>query len=126
MKKLLSVLLVLVLALSLVACGEKKEEGGGEEKKSMKLAVVYTGLGDFWDMCGVGGTKRVEELKTEYPDWTVELELTGPSEAGVTAQIQVVENLISLGFDAMTVAASDAEGLTPTLNAAADAGVFVL
>ena len=125
MKKLLSVLLILVLALSLVACGEKKEDGGAEEKKSMKLAVVYTGLGDFWDMCGVGGTKRVEELKTEYPDWTVELELTGPSEAGVTAQIQVVENLISLGYDGMVVAASDAEGLTPTLNAAADAGVVV-
>ena len=123
MKKLLSIMLILVLALSLVACGGKKEDDG---KKSMKLAVVYTGLGDFWDMCGIGGTKRVEELKTEYPDWTIELELTGPSEAGVTAQIQVVENLISLGFDAMTVAASDAEGLTPTLNAAADAGVFVL
>ena len=123
MKKLLSIMLILVLALSLVACGGKKEDDG---KKSMKLAVVYTGLGDFWDMCGIGGTKRVEELKTEYPDWTVELELTGPSEAGVTAQIQVVENLISLGYDGMTVAASDAEGLTPTLNAAADAGVFVL
>jgi len=123
MKKLLSIMLILVLALSLVACGGKKEEEG---KKSMKLAVVYTGLGDFWDMCGIGGTKRVEELKTEYPDWTIDLELTGPSEAGVTAQIQVVENLISLGYDGMTVAASDAEGLTPTLNAAVDAGVFVL
>ena len=123
MKKLLSIMLILVLALSLVACDGKKEEEG---KKSMKLAVVYTGLGDFWDMCGVGGTKRVEELKTEYPDWTIDLELTGPSEAGVTAQIQVVENLISLGYDGMTVAASDAEGLTPTLNAAVDAGVFVL
>ena len=123
MKKLLSIMLIIVLALSLVACGGKKEEDG---KKTMKLAVVYTGLGDFWDMCGIGGTKRVEELKTEYPDWNVELELTGPSEAGVTAQIQVVENLISLGYDGMTVAASDAEGLTPTLNAAADAGIFVL
>ncbi|MBR5070893.1 MAG: substrate-binding domain-containing protein [Oscillospiraceae bacterium] len=125
MKKLLSLLLILVLALSLVACGGKKEEDGGEEKKSMKLAVVYTALGDFWDMCGIGGTQRVEELKKEYPDWTVELELTGPSEAGVTGQIQLLENLISLQYDGILVAASDAEGLTPTINAAADAGIIM-
>ena len=125
MKKLLSVLLILVLALSLVACGEKKEEGGGEEKKSMKLAVVYTALGDFWDMCGKGGTQRVEELKTEYPDWTIELELTGPQEGGVTGQIQLLENLMSLKYDGILVAASDAEGLTPTINACADAGIVM-
>ena len=127
MKKLLSVLLILVLALSLVACGEKKEEGGGdkEEKKSMKLAVVYTALGDFWDMCGIGGTKRVEELKTEYPDWTVELELTGPSEFGSTAQIQVIENLISLRYDGLLIAASDADAVTPVINQAVDQGILV-
>ena len=126
MKKLLSVLLILVLALSLVACGEKKEEGGGqEEKKTMKLAVVYTALGDFWDMCGKGGTQRVEELKTEYPDWTIELELTGPQEGGVTGQIQLLENLMSLKYDGILVAASDAEGLTPTINACADAGIVM-
>lgn len=129
MKKILSILLILVLALSLVACGEKKEEGGGEgggeEKKSMKLAVVYTALGDFWDMCGVGGTKRVEELKTEYPDWTVDLELTGPSEMGSAAQIQIMENLVSLKYDGILIAASDAEALTPSINAAIDAGVLV-
>ena len=125
MKKLLSVLLILVIALSLVACGEKKEEGGGEEKKSMKLAVVYTGLGDFWDMCGIGGTKRVEELKTEYPDWTVDLELTGPAEFGSTAQIQVIENLISLQYDGLLIAASDADAVTPAINLAVDAGILV-
>ena len=124
MKKLLSIVLILVLALSLVACGGKKEEGG-EEKKSMKLAVVYTALGDFWDMCGIGGTKRVEELKTEYPDWTVELELTGPSEFGSTAQIQVIENLISLRYDGLLIAASDADAVTPVINAAVDAGILV-
>ena len=55
MKKLFSVLLIMVLAFSLVACGKKEEDSG---KKTMKLAVVYTGLGDFWDMCGVGGSTR--------------------------------------------------------------------
>ncbi len=125
MKKLFSVILILVLALSLVACGGNKEEEG-EAKKSMKLAVVYTSLGDFWDICGTGGTQRVEELKTEYPDWDIHLELTGPSETGSAAQIQVVENLISLGYDGITLAASDAEALTPTINAAVDAGIFVL
>lgn len=128
MKKLLSVLLILVLALSLVACGEKKEEGddGKKEQKTMKLAIVYTALGDFWDICGSGGKKRVEELKTEYPDWTIELECTASSESGVAAQIQVLENLISLGYQGMCVAASDAEGMTPTLNEAVDAGIFVI
>ncbi len=124
MKKLLSIMLILVLALSLVACGGKKEEDG-EEKKSMKLAVIYTGLGDFWDMCGVGGTKRVEELKTEYPDWTVELELTGPSEGGSGAQIQIMENLVSLRYDGILIAASDAEALTPSIDSAVDSGVVV-
>jgi ribose transport system substrate-binding protein len=125
MKKLLSMLLILVLALSLVACG-KSEGEGGEQKKTMKLAIVYTALGDFWDICGSGGKKRVEELKTEYPDWTIELECTAASEMGVTAQIQVLENLISMGYQGLCVAASDAEGMTPTLNQAVDAGIFVV
>ena len=124
MKKLLSVLLIMVLALSLVACGKKEE--GGSDQKTMKLAIVYTALGDFWDICGSGGKKRVEELKTEYPDWNIELECTASSESGVAAQIQVLENLISLGYQGMCVAASDAEGMTPTLNQAVDAGIFVI
>ncbi|MBR2740242.1 MAG: substrate-binding domain-containing protein [Oscillospiraceae bacterium] len=127
MKKLFSVILILVLAMSLVACGNKEEGGeGGGEKKTMKLAIVYTALGDFWDICGSGGKKRVEELKTEYPEWDIELECTAASEFGITAQIQVLENLISLGYDGMCVAAADAEGMTPTLNAAVDAGIFVV
>jgi ribose transport system substrate-binding protein len=123
MKKLISIMVIMILALSLVACGGGKEEEG---KKTMKLAIVYTALGDFWDICGSGGKKRVEELKTEYPDWNIELECTASSEAGVTAQIQVLENLISMGYQGMCVAASDAEGMTPTLNAAVDAGIFVI
>ena len=49
MKKILSIMLILVLALSLVACG-KKEEGGGDDggKKKLKFAIIYTALGDFW------------------------------------------------------------------------------
>ncbi|MBP0969793.1 MAG: substrate-binding domain-containing protein, partial [Oscillospiraceae bacterium] len=126
MKKILSIMLILVLALSLVACGKK--EGGGEsgEKKHLKFAVIYTALGDFWDMCGKGGYLRVEELKTEYPDYEIELECTAASERGLTAQIQVVENIIALGYQAMTIAAADAEGLTPVINQAVDAGMFVL
>ena len=98
MKKILSIMLILVLALSLVACG-KKEEGGGDDggKKKLKFAIIYTALGDFWDMCGQGGYRRVEELKTEYPDYEIELECTAASERGLTAQIQVVENIIALG-----------------------------
>ena len=120
-------MLIMVLALSLVACGGKKEEGGsGDKNKTLKLAIVYTALGDFWDICGSGGKKRVEELKTEYPDWTIELECTAASERGVTAQIQVLENLIAMGYQGMCVAAADAEGMTPTLNQAVDAGIFVL
>ena len=134
MKKLLSILLILVLALSLVACGEKGGgEGGGEDgggdapkgKTKLKFAIIYTALGDFWDICGSGGKKRVEELKTEYPDYEIELECTAASERGLTAQIQVVENIIALGFDAMTIAAADAEGLTPVINSAVDAGMIV-
>ena len=93
---------------------------------SMKLAIVYTSLGDFWDKCGQGGTKRVEELKNEYPDWKVELELTGASERGLTAQIQVVENLIALGYQGICIAPVDAAGMTPVINAAVDAGIFVV
>ncbi|MBR5070891.1 MAG: substrate-binding domain-containing protein [Oscillospiraceae bacterium] len=135
MKKLLSVLLILVLAFSLVACGNKGggndggNEGGGDkpkEKTKLRFAVIYTALGDFWDMCGQGGYKRIEELKTEYPDYEIELECTAAAERGLDAQIQVVENIIALGYQAMTIAAADAEGLTPVINQAVDAGMFVL
>ncbi len=63
MKRLFSLLLILLFVFSLASCKPGKEDNDG--KKTMKLAIVYTALGDFWDICGSGGKKRVEELKTE-------------------------------------------------------------
>ena len=73
MKKLLSLMLVLVMVLSLVACGsksgeEEKAETGGDEKKAIRVCVVYTGnLGDksYNDSCNAGAERAVQEFGIE-------------------------------------------------------------
>ena len=107
-------------------CGKEKSGIPSAEDGNIRIAVVYPSLSDFWDMCGRGGQKRLEELRTEYPKYQIELECTGPSEKNVSAQIQIIDSLIDNGYQGMIIAPVDAEGITSAINKAVDAGMFVL
>ncbi len=66
-KSLLSILLIVVLSISLVGCGQNKDESKEGEGK-VKVAVVYTGnLGDksYNDSCNAGAQRAVKELGVE-------------------------------------------------------------
>jgi len=112
MKKLLSLILVAVLAAALVgACAEGHKIG---------MLPKFKGE-NYFDGCYVGAQKAAEELG-------VELVYDGPnqSEATNAKQVEILTGWLSQDFDAIVVSPCDAEGIAPTLKQFQDAGVTVL
>lgn len=65
----------------------------------------------------------VEQFKgdTENDVWMV-----GPSQADAAAQVQIIENLIAQGVDAITVVPFSVEAVEPVLKKARDRGIVVI
>lgn len=65
----------------------------------------------------------VEQFKgdTGHDVWMV-----GPSQADAAAQVQIVENLIAQGVDAITIVPFSVEAVEPVLKKARDAGIVVI
>jgi ribose transport system substrate-binding protein len=132
MKKLMSIILVLVLAVSLLAaCGTKPQSGepsnsvkptttpSGEPAKSgMKVGMAVQDLSNpIWS----GSAEALKKL----------VEAGGGSmsyvacDSNVTKQIQQIENFIASGIDALVVHPADPAGVENVLKQARDAGVKV-
>ena len=114
MKKLIALVLalVMVLALSLTACGGKKDDG--EFKVAISLAEY-----NEWNK----NYEKVIIEKCEEYGWTYEI---FDAKQDANTQIDQVRSIIAQGFDAMTIQAADNAALAPVVGEAADAGVIVV
>ncbi len=130
-RKILSAILVLSMAAALTACGGKessKESGGsGTEAKTESsdaadtsvILVTMDGLDQHWVNVDKGAQAAAEEIGCKY-QWMA------PDKKDTALQIEILNNAIAAGCDALVVAAVDPDAIVSTLQSAEDAGIKVV
>jgi len=117
MRRLVTVLMVLFVAVSLVSCGKPKEDESGK----MTIAVIPKGTThEFWKSIHAGAVKAGMELN-------VDILWKGPlKEDDRDAQIEVLENMISRGVKGIVLAPLDDTALRLPVKSAVSAGIPVV
>ena len=121
MKKFLKVLTVLVLALSLVACGGTKEasEETSKEDDKITVAAIYV---DTYEEFAIKLKNGIEKTCAEKGYELLETDYNSEVSKGVDA----MENYINMGVDAMVLWIFNEEMFTDQLQRAMDAGIVVI
>lgn len=88
--------------------------------KTYKIATVVKVDGIAWFDRMRDGVKQFGE-DTGHDTWMV-----GPSQADAAAQVQLIENLIAQGVDAIAVVPFSVEAVEPVLKKARDRGIVVI
>lgn len=116
MKKKVSLLVLLTMMLSVLAFGAMTHA----EDKEYEIAVVVKVVGiDYFSVFEEG----VKEFADEYG---VNAYVTGPSTADAAEQVNIIEDLINSGVDAICVVPNDASVLESVLQKAQDQGIVVV
>lgn len=131
--RIVFLVLALVMAISMVAFAEELDEAAwanrAEYLKSFKsdkpesewkLAVVPQYGPHPWWVRGNEGTKRFAE------ETGLNAYEASPAEGELAAQMQVVEDLIAQGVDAICICTIDPDAIAPLLQTALDKGIVVL
>lgn len=142
MKKAIGILLTMILLLSVAACSnqgsasesdEEKDtsaaeetadqENGTDSSESEKFTIGFATKGMFSPFFG-----KMEVAAKEYcEEKGIELVFQAPDvETNVTRQIEILENFIASGVDAIIFAPCDATMLNSTIKKANDAGIPVI
>lgn len=125
-KRFLSIIVIAVMVLSMAACGKSggSEEAPAEEKEKKsdeyEIAIVPKDtVNDWFQVLSRGGVAYGEEKG-------VNVYMKGGDSADVTKQIEIIEDLIASGVDALCVVPNDIDALEPVLQKARDAGITVI
>mgnify|MGYP000476524068 FL=1 len=116
MKKILAMILVLSMALTLgsVAAAEGKSPVDG-----MTVAFIPKVSGNsFFEAANDGAQKYAAE-------WGLTVDYIGSPDASVTTQLELIQQAIDKGVDAICISAVDATALDEKLMEAQDAGIYV-
>lgn len=121
MKKVIALILALVMALSLVACGTESADTEGEGKETIQVALSTFSEAIPWQI------QTIDTLKAAVAAYDGAVELTVANADNNTAtQITQIENFIDQKVDILLVDASSSNGLNPTLKQAKEAGIVVV
>ncbi len=131
MKKLLSVVLVLVLAISLLGCSsnnspseqapsKQTNQNASEGKDTYKIACVVKDMSDPWFLRYKVGVDQLAQ------DSGIDCYVKGPSKTDSAEQIQVIETLIEQDIDALCVVPIDPEACKTVLQKAKDKGIVII
>ncbi len=110
--------LILLFAAAASGCGSSSDNPGDEE---LQIAVIPKGTThEFWKSIHAGAEKAAQELD-------VDVVWQGPQkEDDRQMQIQVVQNFISRGIDAIVLAPLDSRSLVGPVEAASNRGIPVI
>ncbi len=132
--------LALVAALALAACGETKDDepSGGESaaestpaaggeadpsapiKEGLKTVSIPKQLGNPYEEYEHSGVdEALEELEGEN-------RITGPTDAGASTQIPIINAAVQQDVDAIIIAGNDPNAVAPALKQAAERGVKIV
>lgn len=116
-KKVLAVLLTVAMSISLAACGGSSE---GDDKEIKIAYIVKAKTDEFWTAMEKGAYAYAEANG-------VELSFQAPEkETDVEKQVQMVENAVIKGFDAIILSAADSKSLVPAIVKANNANIPVI
>jgi ribose transport system substrate-binding protein len=108
---------VMVIAVGLAATTnlgcDRGGGGGGGAGKVYKLAFVTNNASEFWKIASNGVHKYEREAK-------VKVDILQPPNGKTEEQNQMLENLVSQGYDAIAVSVIAPKDQVPVLNRAAD------
>ena len=116
MKKILSMILVLCMALTLTA---PAFADGKSPVDGMTVAFIPKVSGNsFFEAANDGAQKYAAE-------WGLTVDYIGSPDASVTTQLELIQQAIDKGVDAICISSVDATGLDEKLMEAQDAGIYV-
>ena len=124
MKKFLALILALVMALSLVACGSESSggstaESAGGEGGGQKIGIsMPTQSLERWNRDG-------SYLDEQFKSAGYQTILTY-SDNDTNRQVSDIQNMIADGVDLLVVAAIDGEALNTVMDEAGEAGIPVI
>ncbi|MBR3794957.1 MAG: substrate-binding domain-containing protein, partial [Clostridia bacterium] len=116
MKKILAMILVLCMALTLTAPAFAE---GKSPVDGMTVAFIPKVSGNsFFEAANDGAQKYAAE-------WGLTVDYIGSPDASVTTQLELIQQAIDKGVDAICISSVDATGLDEKLMEAQDAGIYV-
>ena len=120
MKKIISLILIFLLAFNLVACtGKEVTTGDNDGKRNLRMGYVTMDLGNPYFV------KMIDGMKEKANELGIELTIhDGQNQA--EPQIKAIENLITKKVDAIIVSANDSAALNPIIEQAKNAGIKVI
>ncbi|RKX40113.1 MAG: autoinducer 2 ABC transporter substrate-binding protein [Thermotoga sp.] len=110
-KLILGLLIISILMVSMITFGAEKK---------YEIAVVVKIAGIPWF------NRMAEGVEQAAKDLGVNAYLIGPATADPAPQVQMVEDLVTRGVDAICVVPNDAKALKPVFNKAKEKGIVVL
>ncbi|MBB6692162.1 sugar-binding protein [Cohnella xylanilytica] len=133
MKKITILALMLILALSLAACGKTNNGGGGNAAAPSGSASADNGSGGDKGTIGIAmPTKSSERWVNDGNNMVKQFQALGYKtdlqygEDVIENQVSQIENMITKGVKLLVVASIDGESLTDVLQKAHDAGIPVI
>lgn len=122
MKKLL-VLISMIVAIFAVSCGGSSD---GQSTTSATGGKKYT-IATVGKIDGISWFARMREGVDEFKKETGhDTFMISPAQADAAQQVQIIENLIAQGVDAIAVVPFSPEALEPVLKKARDNGIIVV
>jgi len=146
-KKILSVILTIIMIFSLTACAAVETDSNGGTSSKDKTEGTASVSADLLDLANYVSDKEASEwtiavvVKDATSDWfkrmqvgvdefgkakTVNVIQKGPANADAASQVQLVEDMINQGVDAICIIPIDPGALESVLQGAMEKGIVVV